>query len=350
MGCRKNETPPPSYPVKIEKTKIEDIPFFVKGVGKLIGSLIVDIKPQVSGTLQNVFFTDGQLVEEGQLLMTIDSRVYEAQVTEAQSQLAEDQARLKYALEVAETYGKLVGKNYISKIDYEQAIQNVETYKAAIESDLATIKKNQVALKHTQIRAPMKGYTGLRTFDPGNYVDVSSGSILVTIRTVTPLTVQFYIPSEFVQEIREKQAESPLYLAAELPDDPSHPLEGTLWYIDNTVNSQTGMILLEGNLPNLEERGWPGQFVRVRLRIKTLRDAVLVPQQAIVLGESGNFVFILDEATMSVKMVMIGKGIVYQNSVVALWGLKGDETVVIDGQLNLFDGAKVHLPQKPSTP
>ena len=343
-GCTKHKSTPTSHPVKVGETTVEDVPYFVKGVGQLAASLVFESKAQVSGTLTNVLFSDGQPVEEGDLLMTIDQRIYQAQVQEAMSQLAEDRAKLKYALEFAETYGKLVGNDYVSRLDYEQAIQNVATYTAAVELDLATIKKNQVALDYTEVRAPFKGYSGLRKFDPGNYVDPASGEILVTIRKVTPLGVKFYLPSEFVQEIREQQKETPLYLEAELPDDPAHPLQGTLWFIDNYVNPKTGMILLQGNIPNLDERGWPGQFVRVHLRLKTLKDVVLVPKSALILGESGNYVFVLDETTMSVKTVMVGKGFVYKDSIVALWGLKGGEKVIIDGQLNLTNNAKVYIP------
>jgi multidrug efflux system membrane fusion protein len=104
------------------------------------------------------------------------------------------------------------------------------------------------------------------------------------------------------------------------------------------------MITLEGNIPNEDERGWPGQFVRVYLRLKTLTDAVLVPRQAVVLAESGHFVYVLDEDKMQVHMRMIGKGFVYQDAYVVMWGLKGGEKVIVDGQLNLYENALVHVP------
>jgi len=345
VGCtQKTVNHPKKYPIKVGVATVEDVPQFIKGIGKLIPALEVNLKAQVSGILTNVLFTDGQLVEEGDLLMTIDPRIYEAQVEQAVAQLNENRARLRYSLDFAETYGTLVSKDYVSRLDYEQAIQNVDIYKSAIEEALAAIKKAQVDLGYTQIRAPFKGYLGLRKYDPGNYVDSSIGNILVTLKKITPLSVKFYLPAEYVQEIRQKQQISPLYLEAELPNDPAYPLTGSLWFIDNNVNPDTGMITLEGTIPNEDERGWPGQFVRVYLRLKTFIDAVLVPKQAVVLGELGNFVFVLDEQKMQVKMRMIGKGFVYKDAYVVLWGLKGGETIVTDGQLNLTENAYVYIP------
>lgn len=345
-GCAQKPKPASQgYPVKIGMTQIEDVPHFVKGVGQLIPSVTAEIKAQVSGILTNVLFTDGQLVEEGALLMTIDSRIFEAQVQAATAQLEEDKAKLRYALDFAQTYGKLVGKEYVARLDYEQGVQNVDVYKATVEKDLANLKQAQVDLDYTQLRAPFKGYLGLRTFDPGNYVDANESQTLVTLNKVTPLAVKFFLSSDYLYEIREKQKESPLYLQAALPDDPAHPLEGTLWSIDNNVNPQTGMFAMEGNIPNLDERGWPGQFVRVYLRLGILRDAVLVPQEAVVVGESSHYVFVLDEETMTVTMRVIGKGYLHRDTVVALWGLKGNEKVITDGQLNLYTGAKVYVPE-----
>lgn len=333
-----------AFPVHVESVVVEDIPQFVKGVGQLLPSLAVSVKSQVSGILTNILFTDGQLVEEGDLLMTIDSRIYESAVDQARAQLAESQAKLKYALEFAQTYSKLVGNNYVSRLNYEEAIQNVDTYKAAVENSLAAIKKAEVDLSYTQIRAPFKGYVGLRTLDPGNYVEAAADGNLVTVNKVVPLSVRFYVSGDLLHEIRERQEENPLYLEAELPDDPAHLLQGSLWFINNTVDPESGLITLQGTIPNEDERGWPGQFVRVFLKIKTLHNAVLVPKEAIVLGESGSFVFVLDPENMTVNMRMIGKGFVYKKWVVVTWGLSGGEKVITDGQLNLYENASVFIP------
>lgn len=348
LGCEKKEqsTAPRKYPVELAEAIAEDVPYNLLGIGQLGASVEVSIKAQVEGYLTNVLFNDGELVEEGELLMTIDPRIYEANLEEAKAQLAEDQARLRYALDFAETYGKLVGEEYVSRLDYEQGVQNVDVYKAAIESDLAAIKKAEVDLEYTQLRAPTKGYVGLRKYDPGNVIYPEIDETLVTIRKITPLMVDFSLPADHLYEIRTLQKRQPLYLEAILPEDPAHPLQGLLYSIDNKVNEQTGMIKLKGNLPNEDERGWPGAFVRVYLRLKMLKDAVLVPQNAVVLSQDGNIVYVANKETMTVEMRSVGKGILYKNFHVIDWGLKAGETVVVDGQLNLYDGAHISVPEK----
>ncbi|MFZ0565424.1 MAG: efflux RND transporter periplasmic adaptor subunit [Chlamydiales bacterium] len=350
-GCEKKiEKKERTFPVEVGEVIQKDVPYFLKGVGQLFPSLDCQIKAQVGGILINVLFEDGQLVEEGDLLMTIDPSIYEADLEEAKAQLAEDQAKLRYALEFAESYGKVVGQEYVSRLDYEQGIQNVDVYKAAVEYDLAAVKKAEINLGYTQIRAPFKGYIGDSLYDPGNLIEVSYDENLVTLNQVIPIVVGFAIPSQYVHEIRQRQKESPLYLEAELPSDPSHPLQGVLFFIDNTVNNETGMIYLKGIIPNEDERGWPGQFARVYLRLKTLKDAILIPKQALVIGADSNFVFILDEESMTVSMRTIGKGIEYQDCLVAEWGVKPNEKIIVDGQLNLFDGAKVYIPKSSEEP
>ena len=217
-GCGKKEEPKTrEYPVKIGEVIQKDTPHFIKGVGQLVPSIDVDIKAQVDGILTSVLFEDGEVVEEGDLLMTIDPRIYEAEVQEAQAQLEEDRARLRYALDFAKSYGLVVGEQYVSRLDYEQGIQNVEVYKAAVENDEAALKKAQVNLGYTQIRAPFKGYIGLRKYDPGNYVDSSANETLVTLHVVVPIEVSFSLPSQYVQEKRGQQKKQPMVFKTGLP-------------------------------------------------------------------------------------------------------------------------------------
>lgn len=343
-GCeKKTEEAPPSFPVKISSVLQEDVPVFVKGVGKLSASVCVDVMPQVDGILTGVLFEDGQCVSQGDLLMTIDSRFFEAAVQEAEAKLAEDQARLRYALDFAETYGSLVGGEYVARLDYSQGLQNVDIYKAAIENDLAFLLKTRVLLGYTEIRSPTDGYIGIRAFDPGNYVDTNTNTPLVSIRKITPLSVSFSLPEEYLFDIRETFKNEPLYLEAELAEDPSHPLKGILNFFDNVVNHQTGMVRLKGTIPNEDERGWPGQFVRVNLRLKVLPNATLAPTNAFVLGEAGFYIFVLNETNMTVEMRRAGKGIDHQGLTVVDWGVKPGEKVVVDGQLNLYNGAHVEI-------
>lgn len=343
-GCSSNEQgdEEEGYPVRIGEVTRADVPNYLYAIGELTGSRTIDVRAQVSGILTNILFADGKLVNEGDLLMTIDPQPFEAELKAAEAQLAEDKARLKYALDFAETYGSLVGKEYVARLDYAQGIQNVGVYQSAVIADEAAIEKAKINLAYTRIHSTLHGYIGLRDFDPGNYIDTNQNSTLVTIRQVTPLSLNFSIPGSYVQKIREKQEVSPLYIEAYLVDDPI-PLKGTLTFIDNTVNTETGMLFLQGTMPNKEERGWPGQFVRVHLLLEIIPQALLVPTEAIVLGQEGYFVFVVlpDQTVESRK---VEKGISYNKMTIINKGLIGTETVVIDGQLNLYPGAKISLP------
>lgn len=342
-GCtEKKETPEVRYPVKISPSHVQDVPIIVRATGELSGSLVVNIRPQVSGILTNVLFEDGQKVEEGQLLMTIDSRPFEATLKEAEAKLAEDQAHLTYALNFAETYGKLVGKEYVARLDFEESIQNVAVYKAAVEADLAAIEKAKIQLGYTEIHAPIPGYVGVRKHDPGNYVDAAEDVALTSIRNVTPITLMFSVPSDYVNKIRTEQAKKPLYVESFLPMHPNAPLSGTVFFIDNQINEQTGMIHLKARIPNQDEKGWPGQFVRVHLYLDKIQDALIVPTKALVLGQDGYSVFVVKE-DQTAEQRPIKKGISYETFTVIEDGLFPEERVVTDGQLNLFTGAPLFV-------
>lgn len=343
-GCEKKEEHCPIFPIQIATVDQQDIPVFVKGVGRLSASLSVHLTPQVDGILTSVLFKDGQKVKQGELLMTIDSRIYETAVQEAEAELATDQAGLKYALDFAKTYGELVGSEYVARLDYEKGIQNVEIFKAAIESDLAQLTKARILLGYTELRSPIEGYISLRALDTGNYVEAAQSLPLATVRKINPLCLAFSLPDVCLQDIREAYKKGPVYLEAHLPEDPHRPLRGTLNFIDNTVNKLTGMIQLQGSLPNEDERGWPGQFVRVNVRLKTLTNVCVVPTKALVLGEMGFYIFVLNEKSQSVEMRLVEKGIDYEELSVITYGVCPGEKVVIDGQLNLYDRAHVFIP------
>lgn len=344
-GCEQKEEPPPVFPIQIAMADQQDIPVFVKGVGRLSASVSVHLIPQVDGILTSIFFKDGHRVKQGELLMTIDSRIHETVVQEAEAQLVTNQAKLKYALDFAKTYGELISEEYVARLDYEKGVQNVEVFKAAIENDLAQLTKARILLGYTELRAPIEGYIGLRGVDTGNYVEASQNLPLATIRKITPLCLSFSLPDSYLKDIREAYNKGPVYLEARLPEDPQRPMKGTLNFIDNTVNKLTGMIQLQGTIPNEDERGWPGQFVRVNVRLKALPNACVVPTKALVLGETSFYIFVLNEETMKVAMRPVEKGIDYEEFSVISCGILPGEKVVVDGQLNLYAGARVFIPE-----
>lgn len=345
MGCQSKKKPaePRAFPIEVAPSIQSDIPFYLKGIGQLKANYEVDIKSQVDGILTDVLIDSGQRVSKGELLMVIDQRPYIAALMEAKAQLQEDKARLKYALEFAEAYGALVGEEYVARLEYEEGVQNVGVYQAAIDADLAEIKKAEINLGYTEIRAPWDGYLGLRIYDPGNFISVEANETLITLRVIHPILISFSVPGEHVDEIRHFQnEEGPLLVDAFFPGQ-KEPIQGSLYFIDNTVDPDTGMIHLQGTYLNEDERGWPGAFVRVRMKLKTLFGVILVPSQALVLTETGYIVFVLKEDG-TVEQRAVQKGEVYKGMTM-VEGIKAGEKVVIDGQVNLYDGARVFIPK-----
>lgn len=339
--CTKPEEEVPSYPVKLAQAKLLDVPYIINSVGTLSCSLNADIKAQVSGILTEVSVKEGEKVQEGELLMKIDPRPYEAEVKAAVANLEENKAKLAYAENLAKTYGTLANKNYVSRLQHEEALQNVEIIKATINADEAHIESAKINLEFTQIHAPFEGYAGLPALDPGNLILVDGKTILLTIRKITPITAAFYVPSKYLYKIQQLQKKYPLSFKAFLAGEKEHPLIGEVTFIDNVVSTATGMVKLQGKIPNEEERGWPGECVNVSLLLETLPDKVVVPSTAVKLGQGGHYLFVADATDKSVQKRNVSIGIVRENQTVIESGVEPGEYVVIDGQLNLYHGAKI---------
>lgn len=343
-SCTQNKNAEePTVPVTVSKAILEDVPLYLKGIGVLKPSISVDMRPQIDGVLTEVLFEAGQYVDKHTLLMTLDSRLYEADLEIAKANLGTEEAAYRLYHDITKRMEKLVQEDFVSEVEYEKSLEKLEASHANIEKTYGEIKKAEVNLGYTSIYSPIAGYLGDKNFDAGNYVSSSQKKPLVTIHQVTPLDVEFSLPSYHLEEIRKKQEEAPLFLKAERPSDTTHPLVGELEFIDNTVNPKTGMIKLKGTIPNIDERGWPGEFVRVYLLLETIKNAVIVPTASIIMGQDADFIYVLDEKTMRVEMRMVKKGIALDRKTLIEWGIKEGEIVITDGQLNLTPNTKVTI-------
>lgn len=350
VGCSKKQAPPPSHKVAVslgEVTK-EDIPFVVTAIGQLVASIEVNIASQVGGYLTAALFQDGQLVEEGDLLFIIEQPPYQAALNKARAQLVEAKARYKYAQQFADTYGSLVDEEFVSRLKYEQGIQNVGVALGAIESAEAAIKTAEINFGHTEIRSPTKGYISNNFFDVGNLISAGSTKPLTTVRKVVPIDVHFSIPSKFVERIRNEQKKHPLFFQCIRPGEEDHPLSGSVYFINNVINENTGMIALKGTIPNEDERGWPGQFVRVYLQISTFQDAIVVPQAAVIPGQDMEFVYTTTkdkEGALKAQLRKVKTGRTFEGMTIIEWGLKPGEQVIVDGHGNVWNGAEIFVPE-----
>ena len=334
-------------PVTLGEVRTQDVPFVIKAIGQIEASVEVNIQPQVHGYLTAALFEDGSLVEEGDLLFIIEQPPYQAALDRARAQLVEAKARYKYALQFSDTYGSLVGEEYVSRLKYEQGIQNVGVAKGAIEAAEAAIKTAEINFAHTEIRSPTKGYISNRYYDIGNLVSEGMSKPLTTIRKVVPIDVHFSIPSKYTEQVRKQQQKNPLFFQCVRPGQEQHPLSGSVYFINNVINENTGMLTLKGSVPNEDERGWPGQFVRVYLQIDTFENATVVPQASVIPGQDMEYVYVAikdEEGKLKAHLRKVKTTHTFEGMTIIDWGLKPGEDVIVDGHGNVWDGAEVYLP------
>jgi len=328
----------------------------------------ISVKSQVTGELMKANFQEGDYVKKGDPLFTIDARPLQAALNQAlanvaqnkaalgqaQANLARDSAQAQYADASASRYAQLFQDKVVSRDQTEQfrttaaaANQAVEADKAAIESAKAAIGASQAAaenaqvqLSYTEIRSRIDGRTGTITVKPGNVVMANSME-LCTINQVEPIYVTFGVPEAQLPAIKQYMALGKLPVRSQPQDDSTAPTEtGVLTFVDNSVDATTGTITLKGTFANTDRKLWPGQYVRVTLKLTTQANAVTVPNEAVMTGQNGSYVYVVKpDRTAETRNVTTGAR-VGQDMVIAS-GLQAGETVVTEGQLRLAPGSKV---------
>jgi multidrug efflux system membrane fusion protein len=319
---------------------------YLDGLGTVQAFYTVTMKAMVDGPLTSVNFQEGQDVHKGDVLAQIDPRTYQAALDNAVAKKAQDQAQLANARLDLARYQKLVANNYTSAQQADTAKAQVAQFEALVQQDQAQIDTARTQLSYTTIVAPIDGRTGMRQVDPGNIIHAIDATGMVVITQLEPISVLFTLPQQALPAVAQAMADGAapvLALAQDATGGATRLLDtGTLTVLDNQVDSTTGTIKLKAVFPNARHRLWPGGFVSIRLRTGTAKDAVVVPASAIQRGPRGPYVFVIgDDTTAKRQPVTVG----YedeQGSVVAT-GLKGGQTVVIDGASRLSEGSKVSL-------
>ncbi len=343
VSCSKKDQGPKqpmSVPVAVGKVVQKDVPVQIKAVGTVEALSSVLIKPQVAGVITNIAFKEGQLVNKGDLLATIDARPFESALAQAKANLNKDLAQAKNARELAARYENLVKKDYVTKEQYDQVRTNAEAFEASAEADRAAVQNVQLQLNYCTIRSPIAGRTGNIMVHAGNVVKANETDI-VQIHQVDPIYVRFSVPEENLSEITKYQASKKLPVNAREKSGENRAT-GSLAFIDNQVDVNTGTITLKGEFNNSKGILWPGEFVDVTLTLTTRPKAVVVPSAAVESGQQGPFVFVVKpDMTAELRSVQVGDTI--GNETVVEKGLQPGETVVTDGQLRLLPGAKVEI-------
>lgn len=322
----------------------KDVPNTVKAIGNVEPYNTVSVKSMVAGEIVEVGFKEGEDVKKGGTLFVIDRRPYEAALAQAESQLARDKANAANSKAMATRWEALYKEGVASREQHDQIVTQAQAAEQTVAADEAALQNAKVNLTYCTIKSPIDGRTGNVTVKIGNLVKANDVA-LVTINQILPIYVTFSVPQQFLPEIKRSESERKLPVMAKVQGEPE--TSGSLSFIDNAVDPQTGMIKLKGTFTNNDRRLWPGQYADVSLTLGTDRNAVLVPSAAVQTGQSGQFVFVIKNSKAEMKKVTIGR-IVGSDTVIQA-GIDAGDQVVTDGQLRLTPGAKVAVSNGPSS-
>jgi membrane fusion protein, multidrug efflux system len=346
-GCAGTKAGPPAasaVPVLAAMVEQRDVPEQVRAIGNVEPYSTVSVKTQITGELTGVFFKEGQDVKKGQLLFELDKRPFEAALKQAEGMLAKDEAQAANARAQARRYAELYKAGVVSKETNDQAQSSADALDAAVTADKAAVQNARVQLIYCSIYSPINGRTGTLVLHRGNMIKANDNPALITINQVEPIYVTFTVPERYLADIKKYASSGKLRVQAVIPDDSRGPVDGTLSFIDNSVDQTTGTIKLKGEFPNSDRRLWPGQFVNVALRLREQPNAIVVPSQAVQNGQQGQFVFVIkNDMTVEARPVAIVESA--DGLAVVQKGLTAGERVVTDGQLRLVPGAKVQIKQ-----
>ena len=346
-GKTPDKAGPPPQTIRAASAERGDMPVNIDALGTVTPLATITVKTQISGKLMNFGVVEGQLVKTGDLIAQIDSRPYEAALAQAQAQLAKDTASYQQAQADLARYQTLNRQDSIARQQVDDQVYLVAQDKAAIGVDQAQIDTAKLNLGYTRILSPINGRVGLRLVDAGNYVQPSDSTGLVVITQLDPISVVFNTPEDNLPRIAPRVA-----AGAQLPVTAFDRANvkslgvGTLTTYDNQVDTTTGTFKLRAGFANPDNALFPSQFVNVRLLVDTVKNAVLVPNAAVQIGQSGQFVYVVkDGKTVEVRNIKTGPA--DSQRTVITEGLEAGESVVVDGVDRLRDGAAIRIAGKP---
>lgn len=344
-ACHHKKPPAPlarSYPVMAVTALSKPTPIYIETLGHVDSITAINLKSRIEGELTGVYFTQGQEVKKGDLLFTIDPKPYKATLKESEATLEQNLANFALSAEKVKRYRILAKDEYYSQIDYETLQTSLASNTALVEQSRAQVDSAKINLDYCWIYAPIDGMMGILQVDYGNLV-ANNGTTLANLSQMAPIYVTFSIPEFQLPRVQKNNRNgNTLKVLAAYEDFNDEVFEGKLFMVDNSVNSDTGMISLRAVFENTRKELWPGQFIRTRLILYTEENAVVVPYTAIQLTQGGPVVFVIKEDnTVEQRKVTLGQR--EDVNVIVTQGLKAGEKIVLEGQLNLFNGAKVAI-------
>jgi len=347
-GCEKGGSAQPSAgagarppaPVVVARVEQRDVPVQIQAIGNVEAYQTVLIRSQVNGQIQHIFFKEGDDVRQGQRLFQLDERPFQADLEKAIGQMKRDQAQAENSRMQAERYSFLEKEGIVSHEQAGQLLAQAKADAAAVDADKAAIDAARVQLQYTNILAPINARAGSLMINLGNLVKANDTPYLVQLNQVTPIYVTFSVPEANLSRVRQRYAAGQLKVRAYPKGEGNRPAGGRLTFIDNGVDTTTGMFKLKATFENHDRRLWPGEFVDVALELSTQKNAVLVPTKAIQTGQQGEYVYVVSADSTAESRPVKTSG-VYQNLTLIADGLKPGEQVVVTGQLRVAPNAKV---------
>lgn len=340
---------PRAVPVSTADVRKGDIGVYINALGTVTPVYTVIVTSRVQGEIVDVYYREGQLVHKGDPLLDIDPRPYQAQLTEAEGQLAHDQALLNEARIDLGRYQSAYDQNAIAKQQVDDQQQTVFQYEGTVKNDQGQVENAKVNLVYCHITSPIEGRVGLRLVDPGNIVQANSTTSLVVVTQLQPITVIFSVAEDYLPQIQEQMRKGQHMAVDAFDRDQQKKLaSGSLLTLDNQIDPTTGTLKLKAIFANENGSLFANQFVNARLLVDTTHNAILIPTAAIQRNAQGAFVYVIEpDQTATIRTITVGTT---DGDTAAVQGLQPGDTIAVKGFEKLQGGVKVAVQSRPSGP
>lgn len=331
--------------VGVATAEVADLPVSLDALGTVTAAATATVRPQVSGVLQKISFSEGQLVKAGQVLAVIDPRPFEMALLQASGNRQRNEAQLASARVTLARFRTLLEQDSIARQEVDTQAALVRQLEGTLMTDRAAEGIARLNLSHTQVKAPISGRVGLRVVDMGNLVGSGDAAGIAVITQLAPIDVEFAVPQDRVPDLQAgMRGDAKLPATAFDRTRTTALASGSFAALDNQVDVQTGTVRAKARFPNTDQQLFPSQFVNLRLELRTIKDAVMVPVTAVRNSSTGDFVYVLDASQRTVSVRPVTRGQATVDKVQIKTGLKPGEQVITEGADRLKDGAKVTLP------
>jgi membrane fusion protein, multidrug efflux system len=330
----------PPAPVVVATSEQRDVPIQVNAIGNVEAYQTVQIRSQVNGQIDQILFKEGQDVRQGQLLVRLDKRPFQADLDKAIGQQKRDEAQAENSRLQADRYSALEKQGVVSREQADQVRTQAKADASVVEADKAAVEAARVQFQYTDIYSPLDARTGNLMMNRGNLIKANDTPYLVQLNQISPIYVTFTVPESVLGEVREYSLSRKLTVFAYPKEEHGKPAEGYLSFIDNGVDTSTGTVKLKATFENRDRRLWPGEFVDTVLQLSVRKNAIVVPTKAVQTGQQGEYVYVVTAQDTAESRPVKTAG-TYQDLTVVSTGLKAGERVIVGGHLRVAPNTKV---------